>query len=150
MQFTGVYKMTDTLAALNAAVTLLETTAPSDASVALVRAWFSPRGAVLDQIQEINVFINDAAGTGTSQTPTPLHEGYTAYGGTGRDVITVEGTTPTDLIEDGFHFQNGWLYTPIPEEFIVVQPSSIIGIRLPVAPDAAMGCAFGMVFGKIG
>ncbi len=150
MQFTGVYSMNDTLTALNAADTLLETTAPSDAAVVLIRAWFSPRGAVLDQIQEINVFINDAAGTGTSQTPSPLHEGYPAYGGTGRDVITVEGTTPTDKIEDGFHFQNGWLYTPIPEEFITIQPSSIIGIRLPVAPDAAMGCAFGMIFGKIG
>ena len=150
MQFTGVYKMTDILTAIAAADTLLETTAASDAPVALIRAWCSPRGAVLDQIQEINVFINDAAGTGTSQTPTPLHEGYVAYGGTGRDVITVEGATPTDIIEDGFHVQNGWLYTPIPEEFIVIQPSSIIGIRFPIAPDAAMGIACGMVFGEIG
>ena len=73
MQFTGVYSMNDTLTALNAADTLLETTAPSDAAVVLIRAWFSPRGAVLDQIQEINVSINDAAGTGPSQTPSPLH-----------------------------------------------------------------------------
>ena len=150
MQFTGVYKITDLLTAIAAADTLLELTAPTDASVALIRAWISPRGAVLDQIQEVDVFINDAAGTGTAQTPVALHEGYAAFGGTARDVITVEGTTPTPIIEDGFHFQNGWLYTPIPEEFIVIQASSIMGIRLPIAPDAAMGIAFGMVFGEIG
>ena len=150
MQFTGVYVIRDTLAALAAADTLLELTASSDASVALISAWVSPRGAILDQIQEINVFINDAAGTGTSQTPVGIHEGYVAFGGTARDVITVEGTTPTDLIEDGFHFQNGWKHNPIPEEFIVIQPSSIIGIRFPVAPDAAMDLACGMIFGEIG
>ena len=150
MQFTGVYVIRDTLAALAAADTLLEATASSDASVALISAWVSPRGAVLDQIQEINVFINDAAGTGTTQVPVPLHEGYVAFGGTARDVITVEGTTPIDLIEDGFHFQNGWRHSPIPEEFIVIQPSSIIGIRFPTAPDAAMDLACGMVFGEIG
>ncbi len=150
MQFTGVYVIKDILTALNAADTLVEVTAASDASVALIHAWFSPRGAVLDQIQEINIFINDAAGTGTTQVPTPLHEGYVAFGGTGRDVITAEGATPTDVIEDGFHFQSGWVWPPIPETFIVVQASSILGIRLPIAPDAAMGCAFGMIFGEIG
>ncbi len=150
MQFTGVYVIRDTLSALSAADTLLELTASSDASVALISAWVSPRGAILDQIQEINVFINDAAGTGTTQDPVPLHEGYAAFGGTARDVITGEGATPTDLIEDGFHFQNGWRHNPIPEEFIVIQPSSIVGIRFPVTPDAAMAIAFGMVFGEIG
>ncbi len=150
MQFTGVYVIRDTLAAIAAADTLLELTASSDASVALISAWISPRGAVLDQIQEVNIFINDAAGTGTTQVPVGLHEGYVAFGGTARDIITVEGTTPTDLIEDGFHFQNGWRHSPIPDEFIVIQPSSIVGIRLPVAPDAAMNIACGMVFGEIG
>ncbi len=150
MQFTGVYTIRDTLAALAAADTLLELTAPTDAAVALISAWVSPRGAILDQIQEINVFINDAAGTGTTQVPVPNHEGYAAFGGTARDVITVEGTTPTDIIEDGFHFQNGWKHNPIPEEFIVIQPSSIMGIRFPVAPDAAMDLACGMTFGEIG
>lgn len=150
MQYTGVYVIRDTLTALAAADTLLELTASSDASVELLRAWVSPRGAVLDQIQEINVFINDAAGTGTVQVPVPLHEGMVAFGGTARDVITGEGTTPIDLIEDGFHVQNGWLYLPVPEERIVIQPSSIMGIRLPVAPDAAMGLACGMIFGEIG
>ena len=150
MQFTGVYVIRDTLAAIAAADTLLEVTAATDASVALISAGIGPRGAVLDQLQEINIFINDAAGTGTTQVPVPLHEGYVAFGGTARDIITVEGTTPTDLIEDGFHFQNGWKYAPIPEEFIVIQPSSIVGIRLPVAPDAAMSIACWMVFGEIG
>lgn len=150
MQFTGVYVIRDTLTALTTADTLLEVTASSDAAVALISAGIGPRGAALDQIQEVNVFINDAAGTGTSQTPVPLHEGYAAFGGTARDVITVEGTTPTDLIEDGFHHQNGWRYAPIPEEFIVIQPSSIVGIRFPIAPDASMGIGFWMVFGEIG
>lgn len=150
MQYTGVYAIRDTLAAISAADTLLELTAASDTGVDLIRAWVSPRGAVLDQIQEINVFTNDAAGTGTSQTPVALHPGYAAFGGTARDVITVEGTTPTDVIEDGFHFQNGWLYLPVPEERIRIAGGDIMGIRFPVAPDAAMNIACGMVFGELG
>ena len=78
-----------------------------------------------------------------------LKPGYAAFGGTGRDVITVEGTSPNDEIEDGFHFQNGWLYLPVPEERIRIAGGDIMGIRLPIAPDAAMGCAFGMVFGEL-
>ena len=148
MQYTGIYVIRDTLAALTDADTLLELTAPADASVDLIRAWVSPRGAVLDQIQEINIFINDAAGTGTSQTPVNLLEGGPAAGSTARDVITVEGATPTDLIEDGFHFQAGWSWRPTPEETIRIQPSSILGIRFPVAPDAAMDLARGMIFGE--
>ncbi len=150
MDFTGVYTIHDTLAAISTADTLLEVTAATNSSVALISAGIGPRGALLDQLQEINVFVNDAAGTGTSQTPVPQHEGYAAFGGTARDVITVEGTTPTDIIEDGFHFQNGWKYAPIPEEFIVIQGASIIGIRFPVAPDAAMNIACWMTFGEIG
>lgn len=147
--YAGVYSIKDTLAAIAAADTLLELTAATDTGVDLIRAWVSPRGAVLDQIQEINIFVNDAAGTGTSQTPEPLKPGYAAFGGTARDVITVEGTTPTDKIEDGFHFQNGWLYLPVPEERIRIAGGDIMGIRFPVAPDAAMNIACGMIFGEL-
>ena len=150
MDFTGVYTIHDILTTLTTADTLLEVTAATNSPVALISAGIGPRGAVLDQIQEVNVFINNAAGTGTSQTPVPQHEGFAAFGGTARDLITVEGTTPTDVIEDGFHFQNGWRYAPIPEEFIVVQGASIVGIRLPIAPDASMSIACWMTFGEIG
>jgi hypothetical protein len=147
--YAGVYVIRDTLAAIAAADTLLELTAATDTGVDLLRAWVSPRGAVLDQIQEINVFTNDAAGTGTSQTPVALKPGYAAFGGTARDVITVEGATPTDIVEDGFHFQNGWLYLPLPEERIRIAGGDIMGIRFPVAPDAAMNIACGMIFGEL-
>jgi hypothetical protein len=149
MDFTGVYTVHDALT-IAAADTLLEVTAATNSGCAIISAGIGPRGALLDQIQEINVFINNAAGTGTSQTPEPQHEGYAAFGGTARDTITVEGTTPTDIIEDGFHFQNGWRYAPIPEEFIVVQGGSIFGIRYPVAPDASMDIACWLTFGEIG
>lgn len=150
MQYTGVYSITDELTALTTADTLLELTAASDTSVDLIRAWVGPRGAVLDQVQEINIFINDAAGTGSAQTPQALHPGYAAFGGTARDTITVEGTTPTDVVLDGFHFQNGWVWLPTPEERIRVAGGDILGIRLPTAPDAAMTIACGMIFGELG
>lgn len=150
MQFTGVYTAAFPYTAMATAVTQLELTAPSDASVALISAGIGPRGTILDQLQEVNIFINNAAGTGTTLVPNPQHEGYVAFGGTVRRTITAEGSTPTDIIEDGFHFQNGWRWPPIPEEFIVVKPSQIIGVRFPIAPDAAMSIAVWMTFGEIG
>ncbi len=148
-EYAGVYSIIDTIAAISTADTLLELTAATDAGAELIRAWVSPRGALLDQIQEVNVFVNDAAGTGTTQVPQLLKPSNALFGGTARDLITVEGTTPTDKIEDGFHFQNGWLYLPVPEERIRITPTQIMGIRFPVAPDAAMNIACGMVFGEL-
>ncbi len=150
MQFTGVYSVAFLYTAMATAVTQLELTAPSDAAMALISAGIGPRGGVLDQLQEVNIFINNAAGTGTAITPNPQHEGMVAFGGTARRTITAEGSTPTDIIEDGFHVQNGWRHAPIPEEFITVKPSQIIGVRFPVAPDAAMGLAVWMTVGEIG
>jgi hypothetical protein len=150
MQYTGVYTIWDTLAAISTADTLLELTAPSTGGVELIRAWVDPRGAILDQIQEIDIFINNAAGTGTSQTPVPVNESMEAFAGTARDLITVEGTTPTVVYSSGFHFQNGWLYLPVPEERIRCAASQIMGIRFDVAPDAAMAIACGMTFGALG
>lgn len=150
MQFTGVYTASFLYTAMATAVTQLELTAPTDAAVALISAGIGPRGAVLDQLQEVNVFINDAVGTDTALTPNPQHEGYAAFGGTVRRTLTAEGATPIDIIEDGFHFQQGWRHTPIPEEFITVQPGSFMGIRFPIAPDAAMSIAVWMTFGEIG
>ncbi len=150
MDFTGVYTVAFPYTAMATAVTLLEVTAATNSPVALISAGIGPRGAVLDQLQEVNIFINNAAGTGTAITPIPQHEGYAAFGGTARRTITAEGTTPTDIIEDGFHFQNGYRHAPIPEEFIVVQGGNIIGIRFPVAPDVAMSIAPWLIFGEIG
>ena len=149
-QFTGVYTATFLYTAMSTAVTQLELTAPSTAAVALISAGIGPRGAILDQLQEVNIFRNDAAGTGTALVPEPTHEGMAAFSGTVRRTITAEGGTPDDLLEDGFHFQNGWKHAPIPEEFFTCQPSSILGFRFPVAPDAAMGIAVYMTFGEIG
>lgn len=150
MDFSGVYTVSFPYTAMSTAVTLLEVTAASASPVALISAGIGPRGAILDQLQEVNIFINDAAGTGTSITSNPLKEGYAAFGGTTRRTITAEGATPTDIVEDGFHFQNGWRYAPIPEEFVTVEGGGILGIRFPVAPDAAMGIAPWITFGELG
>ncbi len=150
MQFTGVYTVNFLYTAMATAVTLLEVTADTETAIKLISAWISPRGAILDQIQEVNIFINDAAGTGTAITPNPQHEGFAAFGGSARRTVTAEGATPTDIIEDGFHFQNGYRHDPIPEQMITIKGGSIVGIRLPVAPDAAMGIVAGLTFGEIG
>ncbi len=150
MQFTGIYTVTFLYTAMATAVTQLEVTADTETAVKLIRAWVSPRGAVLDQLQEVNIFINDVAGTGTAITPTPTHEGFAAFGGSARRTITAEGATPTDIIEDGFHFQNGYQHNPIPEEMITITGGSILGLRFPIAPDAAMSIAVGLTFGEIG
>ncbi len=154
MQYTGIYTISQTYTAMAAADTLLELTAASDTGVDLLRAWVGPRGAVLDQVQEIIIW----RGPNSSASATAFaagdiethHPGHAAFGGTARHTILTEATSQDTIIEDGFHFQNGWVWLPIPEERVRIAGGDTMGIRFDIAPDAAMGIACGMTFGELG
>lgn len=135
---------------ISTAISLVEFTAPSTATVVLLEAWISNEDSEVSQQVVAQILRKTAAGTGTG-TPTAkkLKPGDAAFGGTVRIQMTAEGTAGDSLIREGFNVLNGWSHKPVPEERIEVGPSGILALKFPVAP-AAFTVTAGMIFEEIG
>lgn len=135
-----------------AADTLIEVAAPSDAIVLVERMWISQSS--FDTSENLGAKVEDVTttGTGSANTPRPLQEGDSAFGGTAKTNITVESTYSGGVfIEQGFNVLSGWLWTPAnDDEVIAVSPSQLVGMMLSIAPSASMNFSYGMTVREIG
>jgi hypothetical protein len=108
-------------------------------------------------------FKRDTAGTLTMTSVTPQGiiiggpasglAGNTApAGGTARIGINSSadsGGTYTSINPFGFNNLNGFLWVPVPEERIIVPPSTLSGIRLLAAPATLTGWTVSLEFEEI-
>lgn len=151
MRPNGVYVATFDSTAFSTAIGVIEIQAADETIIEIIRAWVGPAegASPLDEIQTINMYRNDAAGSGTSMTEQEVQgEGDNASTATAISEVTV-GATPEDLWFDAYHTQNGWLYLPVPEERIRINGGTgqdNFGIRFPVAPAASMNISAGVLW----
>jgi len=150
------YSVISPAASISAAQDLVRITAPSDASLEILRASVSQRDS--ETSSQVEVLLKRAAstGAGTAITPEALFSGSSnaqAYGGTAIAVDstgTASSTSVNPLVGEGFNLLNGWLYMPVPEERILVGPSSHLVVRLNSAPAAAAEITATVVVGVVG
>jgi hypothetical protein len=63
---------------------------------------------------------------------------------------TTQATGNTELIHDAFNVQIGWLYQPAPDERIIIPPSGLLVVELPVAPADSMNMSGTITWKEIG
>ena len=155
MRYNGVYSATrGSAATVTTAAVLMELQVPAGTQIELIRAWVSPAETLTDDIQQIQLYLNDAAATGgaswTEQEIQGVADGVSGV------VALSEGTVGASVlpvIMDSFHLQQGWLYLPMDDERIRVSGGSAVdnvGMRFPVAPASSIDITFGMLWGEIG
>lgn len=130
------------------AITILQLTAPSTASIEILRAWVSQQGSTTSAQPEITLLRKTATATVTSLTPVKTHPQDVAADSTAGHTASAEGTDGDILASDGFNVLNGWLYLPVPEERITVDPSGIIALKFVVAP-ASQSWHYGIIFREL-
>ncbi len=156
MRYNGVFIATlGVYAAYTVADVLMELQVPADTQIEIIRAWVTPDTGLTDDIQEIEIYVNDAASTGGgSVTERELQgTGDTISGVTAVTDGPTQGATPIIFLSDAFHLQQGWLYLPLEDERIRIAGGSAqdnIGIKLAVAPAASITLSYGMAWGEIG
>lgn len=154
MRYNGIFVATESEQTVTTADVLIELQVPANTMMELIRAWCSPgmNAAPSDEMQEINIYRNDALATGGTALTEEGVQGT-------EDVATVaalggpsQGATPIVLYPDGFHLQNGWLYLPVPEERIRIVGGAAIalGFKLSQAPESASEIlSYGMLWGEM-
>ena len=127
-------------------------TAPSDAILVITKAWIG-----IDDVDDLNEPMSgqinraSSAGTGAAVTPRAMAVGTGALGATAIESITADPTPGDILVKEPFNAASGWVWTPYDEsEAIIVSPSGIIVLHLPVAPSAAMNIISGFTFYEVG
>lgn len=157
MRPNGVYVASFGSIAYSTAGTIIEIQASTGPLMVEVwRAWIGPAEGTdpVDEVQEIALYVNDAATTsGTAMSENELQGSADAAA----TAVAVRGgtigATPTNLIFDAFHTQNGWLYLPAPEERPRIHQAATddnIGLQFPVAPDQSMTFSGGIVWAEYG
>jgi len=154
MRYNAIFSAFELDQAVTTGDILVELQVPAGTTIEILRAWCSAATNLVDDVQEIEIYGNDAVATGgTALTEQAIQgqddaaSGVTALGG------PTVGATPTTLYPDAFHLQNGWLYLPVPEERIrVVGAATIdnVGVRFHVAPGASVTVSYGITWGEIG
>jgi len=150
-----IYTATLSAIAVTAIQDLWEINAPSDAVVILHSCEIGQNTDFGDaEAEGLPVQISRATGTagsgGASVTPTPLEVGDAAYGGTVERNNTTQAGTTTVIHTEVFNIQGGWLYLPPPEKRIVISPSGVLVIELPVAPTDSITVYSTITFEEIG
>lgn len=143
--------------AVSAIQDLFEITAPADAAVLIHEIKIGQSSDYGDSEAEgLRVQLTRGHGTsgsgGSAVTPTPLEAGFAAAGSTVEANNTTQASagTPVVLYEDAFNAQIGWHYLPTPEARIVLSPSALFVVELPVAPADAVTMSGTMIFEEIG
>jgi hypothetical protein len=156
MNYNGVYMASHPSTSYSAdEIVLMELQVPDNCQIELLRAWVGPAEGTdpVAEVQEICLYLNDGPATGgTGLTEQEVWGTANAAALTVAVANATVAATPVDYAYDAFHAFNGWLYVPVPEERIRVVGGTTndnIGIRLPVAPDAAMVLSVGMVWGEL-
>lgn len=140
--------------AVSALQDLFEIQAPSDAVVVVHSIWIGQISDYGDaQAEGLRITIERAATSGSGgSTPTarPHQVGDPAFGGVVEANNTARGGTLTMMQSLPFNVQAGFYWTPTPEERIVISPSGILVVGLPVAPADSLSMCGTIVFEEVG
>jgi len=142
--------------ALSAQDVLMRVSAPSDAVVLILEAWFGMVGT--DDINEPNSmqfsrYSTDGSG-GATLLFQPREVGDPATGATGAGMDSSGWTNPTSSAALGgglpFNMATGWNWSWTQSAPIVLSPSGRGGFRILDAPSASMSYHGGMTILEIG
>ena len=101
------------------------------------------------QISRTTLTVNGSGGT--VLTPVAASPGSPAATTVVEANNTTQSTVTTEILEDTFNVQAGWLYLPTPEERIIVLASATTGlvVELPVGPSDPLDMTGTIVFEEI-
>ncbi len=126
--------------ACSVAATLIQIVASSTVPLELIEARVSETVSVTST--KVRIQINRktvAAGAMTAFTPLLVNAVDSAAAAAGGPALTAvylasqtEGTDSDILVQDTFNILSPWLYLPVPEQRIIVPPSGIICLKIPV------------------
>lgn len=132
------YTFHDNAVTISTAITIIEITAATNNGFHIISAYLRQSGSTTSATAIAQWVRKSAAGTGTSMADgTDIQKHRTAdaaFQGTGRVIITAEGTIADEFDYMPFNVLNGLFYRPLPEERIYCEGAEIIGLRFPVAP----------------
>ena len=136
--------------AVTGAITLVQVTAPSSGILRVSEVWLSQSNLTSGATQRVALNRKSGAATVTSFTPVPLAVGSPASSATAGYNASAEGSDSTLIITDAFNWLSGWRWTAIDERsMIIVPPSGIFCVRLPVAPAASTTITAGIEWEEI-
>ena len=132
-----------------------EVNAPADSVVVIHSIRIAQYSDVGDAAAEmLPVQISRSTGSagsgGTIPTARPHHLGDAAFGGTIEVNNTTQAGTTVVLLSETFNIRSGWFYNPAPDERMVVSPSGIVVVELPVAPADELTMEGSITFEEIG
>ena len=142
--------------AVSAVQDLIEINAAADSVVIVHAIYLGQTSDVGDAAEEIlQVQISRSTGSagsgGSTATARPMQEGDAAYGGGSIEFNnTTQAGTTTVVHEDTFNIRVGWQYLPPPEQRIIISPSKVLVLELPVAPADAITMDISVLLEEIG
>lgn len=163
MRYNGIYSAGETSQVINTDEVLVELQVPADVQIEIIRMWVGAAEVRVggwanapDDVEAVDIYGNDGPATGGAGLTEQKLRGtddaasaVTALGG--QPTIAA---TPTTLIADAFHVQNGFLYLPTPEERIrIVGGAAIDNIGFKIADASAVAIltlSYGIIWGELG
>ena len=141
--------------AVTAIQDFIEVNCPSDAVVVIHSIRIAQYSDVGDAAAEmLPVQISRSTGSagsgGTVPTARPHNVGTAAFGGTVEVNNTTQAGTTVVLLSEAFNIRSGWFYNPPPDERVVISPSGIVVVELPVAPADELTMEGSITFEEIG
>ncbi len=133
---------------------LLEIQLPADTTVEIIRVEIGvAEGATpVDEVQEVQLYRGSTVGTGGTGIAEQVYWGSSPPNAVALRNLTAPGAGEAPLYQSAFHWQQGWVYLPVPEERIKVQSlgTDNFGIVFPLAPAVSVVCTATLVFGEVG
>jgi hypothetical protein len=104
------------------------------------------------EIQEIQLYLNDAVGTAGTGLTENIIRGEGPIVGVALRNLTAAGATPTEFYGTAFNARTGWLYLPVPDERPLLKAGGEdnFGVLFPTAPDVAMTFTLTVMWGEVG
>ena len=154
IRYNGIYVAAEVAQAITGADVLIELQVPAGTCIEILEAWVSADQGTspLDEGLTFEIYGNDVAATGG----TALTEQATQGGDAASNVVALGGATigatPTVLIPDINHTQNGSNRLALPEARVRVFGAATIdnvGTRFTTAPSASGTFSYGIMYGEL-
>ncbi len=133
---------------------IIELQVPANAHAEVIRVEIgAAEGATpVDEVQEFALYVATGIGTGGTGLTENILRGEGTVSITAVRNLTAAGAGVAEVYHTGFHWQNGWLYLPVPEERILLKAGANdhFGLIFPTLPDAATTFSATVVWGEVG
>lgn len=145
--------------AVSAVQDLFEILAPSDACLVIHQINLSQSSDAGDaESEQLHVTIRRVTGAptsgsgGSTATPAAREGGQAASGSTVEinNTTQLTGGTNTVLWAESFNVMAGFNYLPVPEDRLVISPSTRLLVELETAPGDAVTMSGNVVFDEVG